>query len=229
MLIQLVEPHHWALSPYEAQSLQKQMRERVRVTPHSGNVSRLAGIELAHSRSSNHLRVGIAILSFPELALLECVTHVHQSDFPYIPGLLSFREVPAILEALGKLTQVPDLLLVNGHGVAHPNGLGVASHLGVLLDLPTVGCARSVLVGSYVEPELFAGASSSLVWQGEIIGTVYRSRNRVAPLFISVGHGLSRQQAQDWVVACCQHYRLPEPLRLAQIALGASKSGGKPA
>jgi deoxyribonuclease V len=122
---------------------------------------------------------------------------------------------------------LPDALVVDGPGVAHPHGLGVASHLGVVLDRPTIGCSRSALVGSYVEPEVSAGSHSALVWQGELIGTVFRSKNRVAPLFVSVGHRVTRQSALDTVIACCKGYRLPEPTRRAHVRLTEARNALK--
>ncbi|MBU6428673.1 MAG: endonuclease V, partial [Cyanobacteria bacterium REEB65] len=121
------------------------------------------------------------------------------------------------------LPQTPDLLLVEGPGVAHPKELGIASHLGVLLDIPSIGCSKVNPVGSFVEPEVGMGSSSALVWQGEIIGTVYRSKNRVAPLFVSIGHRMSRETATRFVRECCQGYRLPEPTRIANTLLSEAR------
>ncbi|MEB3197269.1 MAG: deoxyribonuclease V [Candidatus Sericytochromatia bacterium] len=229
MTIPLFHEHRWDVSPFEAQQIQKDLQARVRETEWDGKVQTVGGIEIAHSRFSDVLVVAVSVLRYPDLALLEEITIEHRVTFPFIPGLLSFREVPAILAALERLEALPDLLLVDGPGIAHPHRLGVASHLGVLLDKPTIGCSRSALVGSYVEPEITAGSHSSLVWQGEIIGVVFRSKNRVAPLFISVGHLVNRKSAQEFVASCCQGYRLPEPTRLAHTALHHARSDMKSA
>lgn len=227
MTIRLNHEHRWDLAPYEAQQIQKDLQAQVSEADPASPIRTIAGIEVAHSRFSDTLIAAVSVVNYPEMTLVEEAIVEYQTKFPYIPGLLSFRECPAILEALGRLKTAPDLLLVDGPGVAHPHGLGVASHLGVLLDLPTIGCSRSSLVGSYVEPEVSAGSQTSLVWQGEIIGTVYRSKNRVAPLFISVGHRISRSRAHSMVVECCQGYRLPEPTRYAYAALSSARANAK--
>jgi deoxyribonuclease V len=227
--ILLQHEHRWDVAPYEAQQLQQELQVKVSEVEGTAAVQAIAGIEIAHSRFSDTLTVAVAVVSYPEMVLLEEVVVEYQTKFPYIPGLLSFREVPAILKALDALKSVPDMLMVDGPGIAHPHGLGVASHVGVLTDIPTIGVSRTSLVGSYVEPEVSAGSQTSLVWQGEIIGTVYRSKNRVAPLFISVGHRINRTRANELVVACCQGYRLPEPTRHAYAALNSARTSAKAA
>ena len=229
MPITLAHEHRWDLSPYEAQQLQKELQTRVVESQAETTIATVAGVEIAHSRFQETLVAAVSLLRYPELTVIEEATVEYRARFPYIPGLLSFREVPAILAALEKLSVLPDMLMVDGPGIAHPHRLGVASHLGVVLDRPTIGCSRSVLVGSYVEPEVTAGSQSALVWQGEIIGTVFRSKNRVAPLFVSVGHRTSRLAAQEFVAACCQGYRLPEPTRHAHTALNHARNDLKAA
>lgn len=221
--MELRHPHRWDLPPYEAQTLQQTLSTQVLSEDELAEIRTVAGVEVGHSRFNDTLTVGVSLLSYPELTVLE--THVveYQTKFPFIPELLSFREAPAIIEALGALSRRPDLVVVDGPGVAHAKGLGVASHVGVVTGLPTIGCAKSTSVGSFVEPEVNAGSSSSLVWQGEIIGVVFRSKNRVAPLFISAGHRVSRVTAATLVSQCCQGYRLPEPLRHASNALAQTK------
>lgn len=228
MPLSLSHEHAWNVSPYEAQQLQKALQALVSQADIPGDIRTVAGVEVAHSRFSETLVASVSVLNYPELRVVQEVTAEYRAEFPFIPGLLSFREVPAVLAALEKLDDPPDLIIVDGPGVAHPHGLGVASHLGVLLNRPTVGCSRSVLVGSYVEPEVSAGSQSALVWQGELIGTVYRSKNRVAPLFVSVGHLVSRTRALEMVVACCKGYRLPEPTRHAHARLSEARAAEKP-
>jgi deoxyribonuclease V len=225
--IQLKNEHPWDIAPYEAQQLQKDLQAHVHEVEGPAELRTIAGVEIGHSRFSDVLTVAVAVVSYPEMTLIEEVCVEYQTKFPYIPGLLSFREAPAILKALERLKTQPDLLMIDGPGIAHPHGLGIASHLGVLLDLPTIGCSRSSLVGSYVEPEVSAGSQTSLVWQGEIIGTVYRSKNRVAPLFVSVGHKITRARANELVIECCQGYRLPEPTRHAYAALTSARASAK--
>lgn len=227
MHIRLFNEHRWDIPPYEAQQIQKDLQTKIVEVESGLPIQTIAGIEIAHSRFSDTLTAAVSLISYPDLQLIEQASVEYQTKFPYIPGLLSFREVPAALKALEQLSVTPDLVMVDGPGVAHPHGLGIASHLGVLLDIPTIGCSRSSMVGSYVEPEVSAGSRTSLVWQGEIIGTVYRSKNRVAPLFISVGHRMDRARAHEIVVACCQGYRLPEPTRHAHAALSSARAGAK--
>lgn len=223
MNFELHHPHRWDLPPYEAQQLQQMLSADVLTDDTYGEVCTIAGVEIAHSRFNDVLTVGIALLSYPELTLIEKHVVEYQTKFPFIPELLSFREAPAVLAALDALGQAPDLVLVDGPGIAHAKGLGVASHVGVITGLPTIGCDKSTTVGSFVEPEVNAGSASSLVYQGEIIGVVYRSKNRVAPLFISSGHRIGRESAARLVRECCQGYRLPEPLRHASNALTETK------
>lgn len=215
MKLEPQHPQRWDLAPYEAQQLQAELQARVVVDDAFGEVGIIAGVEVAHSRFNEVITVAVAAVRYPGYALIERHLVEHRTKFPFIPELLSFRETPAIIEALGLLSVRPDLLIIDGPGVAHPRGLGVASHVGVVLDIPTVGCAKGPSVGSFVEPEVNAGSSSALVWQGEIIGTVFRSKNRVAPLFVSTGHRVSRQAAARFIQESCQGYRFPEPTRLA--------------
>ncbi|MBM3271439.1 MAG: endonuclease V [Candidatus Sericytochromatia bacterium] len=189
----------------------------------------VAGIEIGHSRFDDRIQVAVAVLSYPDLQLMERAVVEHRTKFPFVPDLLSFREVPAILQALGELTRLPEMFMVDGPGVAHPKGLGVASHLGVVLDIPAIGCSKVNAVGSFVQPEVNAGSSTSLVWQGEIIGVVYRSKNRVAPLFVSSGHKVSRDTAARLVREACQGYRLPEPTRVAAGLLSEAKQTARDA
>lgn len=227
MQLQLKNAHRWDIAPYEAQQIQKDLHAQVSEIDAPESLRTIAGVQIAHSRFSDTLTVAISVVNAQDMTLVEQSVVEYQTKFPYIPGLLSFRECPGILAAVEKLQRLPDMFLVDGPGRAHPHGLGVASHLGVLVDVPTIGCSRSSLVGSYIEPEVSAGSQTTLVWQGEIIGTVYRSKNRVAPLFISVGHRVTREQANDIVIACCQGYRLPEPTRHAYTALTSAKASGK--
>jgi deoxyribonuclease V len=160
-------------------------------------------------------RAAVAVLAFPSLELVEHSIVERPTDFPYVPGFLSFREVPAILEALGRLTIRPGLLIVDGQGYAHPRGFGIACHLGVETGLPSIGTAKSRLVGEHREPGAKAGSRVPLEYKGETVGTVLRTRDGVAPLYVSVGHKLDLDSAVSWVLACTRGYRLPETTRWA--------------
>ena len=220
-----MEPHRWDVSPREAAAIQRALRARLRAEddpPRLGSsVHVVAGVDNAYVRQPDGgtLGVGVAVgLSFPELEPLDWSVTTMPVRFPYVPGLLAFREVPVMLAALAGLPRAPDLVLVDAHGYAHPRRFGAASHLGVLLDRPTIGCAKSRLVGTHPAPGPEAGARAPLVDHGETIGTVVRTRAGVAPLFVSVGHRVSLATAVELVLACCRpaaRSRLPEPTRLA--------------
>jgi deoxyribonuclease V len=220
-----VELGAWDVSVREAVAIQRSLRSRL-ITEDDppGLRSRLqvvAGVDNAYVRQPDGttLGVGVAVaLTFPELEPLEWSVSSLPVHFPYVPGLLAFREVPVMLAALGGLHQQPELVLVDAHGYAHPRRFGAASHLGVLIDRPTIGCAKSRLVGSFSELGQQAGARAALMDRGEQIGEVIRSRPGGAPLFVSIGHRLSLATAVELVLACYRpgsRSRMPEPTRLA--------------
>lgn len=229
MNIELRHPARWEMPPYEAQQLQQELSQQIVLEDQFEPIRTIAGVEIAHSRFNDLITIGVSLLSYPDCRLIEKRVVEYRTRFPFIPELMSFREVPGILEGLESLSMRPDLLMVGGPGIAHANGLGVASHVGVEAGIPVIGCAKSAPVGSFVEPEVNAGSSSSLVYHGEIIGTVYRSKNRVAPLFISSGHKVSRETASRLIRECCHGYRLPEPLRHASNAIAEIKTHSRTA
>jgi deoxyribonuclease V len=218
-MINPVIPSRWDLTPAEARQVQEELRTRVR-TRHlrCRDLTRVAGCDVAVA--GNRLCAAALVFSFPELVLLETATAVGEARFHYVPGLLSFREIPVLLDALAGLTLRPDAILCDGQGRAHPRRIGLASHLGVLLDIPTVGCAKSCLIGKYEEPGSAKGQRSLLLDGEEIIGTVLRTRSGVQPLFISVGHRTTLSDAADLVLRCGRGLRLPEPTRMADLVVG---------
>ena len=159
-------------------------------------------------------------LRYPELIVAAGQTAQGTVEFPYVPGLLSFRELPLVLRAFEEMASAPDLVFVDGQGIAHPRRFGIAAHLGLLLDVPTIGCAKSWLIGDHEEPGMEAGSYTPLVDGGETIGAVVRTRSGVKPVYVSIGHKVSLEQAVQWVLACCRGYRLPEPTRMAHQAAG---------
>lgn len=213
--MQLHHQHPWDLTPKEAIALQRTLAAHVRVADRFGEIRRVAGVDVGFEQHNTITRAAVAVLDFPALTLQEYAIAREPTRFPYIPGLLSFREVPAVLAALEQLTSLPDMLLCDGQGIAHPRRLGIASHLGVLLDLPTIGVAKSRLVGSHEEPASEKGAWQPLLDKGEAIGCVLRSRSGVKPLYISPGHRVGLESARLWVMACLTRYRLPETTRWA--------------
>ena len=200
-------------SPQSARRMQNRLAPCVIRTCQAGSIRKVAGIDVAVKE--NTLWAAVVVLSFPELKVVDQATASATPAFPYIPGLLSFREGPAIINAYMKLSIEPDLLLFDGHGIAHPRRLGIASHLGLLLDKPSIGCAKSRLCGHYTQPGLTKGDKALLKDNNEIIGAVLRTRNKVKPVFISIGHRLDLEACIAYVLACCQKFRLPETTRQA--------------
>lgn len=224
--------HEWDLSYAEARQLQTELAGRVQVVPLRKEPHFIAGLDCAFSRDGKRIFaaavmlevVGASGTSF-ELRLVETVSAEQETRFPYIPGLLSFREAPVCLEAAGKLSREPDLYVIDGQGLAHPRRLGLASHLGLFLEKPTIGCAKSRLIGAFDEPGEEKGAWNPLRDRGEVIGAVVRARSRVKPIFVSVGHRCSLEDAIRLSLACTTRYRIPEPTRLAHQAVGRAKLG----
>lgn len=199
----------------EAVATQKALRERIDLTNRFGDIRTIAGVDVGYDINLNHSRAAVALLAFPSLELLEVRIASVPTGFAYVPGLLSFREIPAILEALAQLSAPPDLLMVDGQGVAHPRRLGIAAHLGLVTDLPSIGVAKSRLVGTHDEPGPNRGDTAPLFHHADLIGVVLRSRERVKPLYVSPGHRVDFDTAVDITMRCLTRYRLPEPTRLA--------------
>jgi len=203
------------LSYADAVQLQRLGAEQVSRNRLEGRIRRVAGADAAFSRDGTKSIAVVTLLSYPEMELLEYAQALLPIEFPYIPGLLSFREAPVVLAAARKLKECPDVLLIDGQGVAHPRRFGLACHVGVELGWPTIGCAKSRLIGEYRQPGLKKGCHSRLLDGKEVIGTVLRSREGVRCLYVSVGHRVELRQAEQIVLRCCKGYRLPEPTRQA--------------
>ncbi len=192
----------------------------------TGPVRYVAALDLSGNLADGEVLGAAVVLSYPELELVEVRTSRHRPLFPYIPGYLSFRESPVLLNAVEQLRTTPDLFFIDGQGLAHPRRFGIACHLGLFLERPTIGCAKSVLVGTHRNPRLARGATTPLLDDGERIGTVVRSRAGVRPLYISVGHQITLESAVQWTLACATTYRLPEPARLAHAAASGRLAAG---
>lgn len=208
--------HPWNVTPAQARDIQNSLRSKVRCRGSLSSPHYVAGVDI--SIRDNRAIAAIPVFRFQDLEIVDLATVTQPVPFPYIPGLLSFREIPSILAAYKKLKIAPDLLLIDGQGYAHPRRCGLASHLGVLLDKPTIGCAKTRFIGTHEEPHEEAGSYTDLWDKGELIGAVLRTRTNVNPLYISVGHKLDLPHALDLVLHCCTGYRLPEPTRLAHQA-----------
>jgi deoxyribonuclease V len=208
--------HDWDLSPQAAVELQKQFAyDVIREDKFEKPIKTVAGIDLGYNSETNRCRAVVVVLKFPELELIESAEAIMPIRFPYVPGLLSFRETPAAIKALEKLENAPDLILCDGQGIAHPRRFGVACHIGLIADVPSIGVAKSLLVGKYGELGEERGSAAPLVHRGEEVGVVLRTKNKVQPLYVSVGHRISLETAIDYVLQCAPKYRLPETTRLA--------------
>jgi deoxyribonuclease V len=212
--------HGWDLSPAEAIALQQRLRDRVARSGRIGTVRHVAGVDVGFEDDGRITRAAVAVLDYPGLALVEQAVVRMPTRFPYVPGLLSFREAPAALAAFERLRIAPDLILYDGQGIAHPRRFGIASHIGLLLDCPSIGVAKTRLVGTHRAPANRRGAwvplrDAAADGRIETIGAVLRTRAGVKPLYVSIGHRLSLESAVRWTMACVTRYRLPETTRWA--------------
>jgi len=220
-------PHRWSVTPQQARAIQRQLASRVRQVPLAGAPRFVAGLDAAFSRDDRHCLAAVVVWDLREQEVVEQHVAVRLLTFPYVPGLLSFREGPAVLAALRQLRILPDVIIYDGHGLAHPRRFGVACHVGVLLNRPTIGCAKSRLVGTHREPRSRRGSYAPLLDDGQVIGSVLRTQDGINPVFVSVGHLIDLRAAQQIVLACAIRYRLPEPIRLADQLVGAARRAMK--
>lgn len=217
--------HDWSLAPREAIELQKSLRERVRIEPPARRIETVAGADISFNKFSPIVYAGVVVLRLPSLEVIEEVGVVSETRFPYVPGLLSFRESPSVLEAWAKLKTEPDAVMFDGQGIAHPRRVGIASHVGLLINRPTFGCAKSVLVGKYEEPGAERGEWSPLVDKGERVGAALRTKSRVHPIYVSPGHLIDLESAIELTLRCDGGYRQPEPTRRAHLLVNALRRG----
>lgn len=208
-------------TPAEAVALQRAWAERVRCEDALGEVRTIAGVDVSTQRWSDDGFAAIVVLAFPSFEVIEVAQARMRLAMPYIPGLLSFREIPILLAAWERLETDPDLIMVDGQGRAHPRRLGIASHLGILLDRPTIGCAKRLLTGQPGELAPARGSLAPLMAGREQVGYAVRTKDRVNPVYVSCGHRVSNETAAQWVLACALGYRLPEPTRQAHLASNA--------
>ncbi|WNZ26383.1 deoxyribonuclease V [Leptolyngbya sp. NK1-12] len=213
--MEIQHQHDWNLTPEAAVALQQSLRQAIITIDQFDEVQTVAGVDVGFEDAGETTRAAVAVLSFPQLQVIEQAVARRPTSFPYVPGLLSFREVPAVLEALAKLKQLPDLLLCDGQGTAHPRRFGIACHIGLLTNLPAIGVGKSLLVGTHPAVPDEKGAWVPLKHKGETIGAVVRTRVGTKPLFISPGHRISLATAIEYVMRCTTKYRLPETTRQA--------------
>ncbi len=208
--------HEWNLTPTEAVALQKQLAyEVIAEDAFAEPIKTVAGIDLGYDAKNDLSRAVVVVLSYPQLELVDSAEALLPIQFPYVPGLLSFRETPVAVRALEKLQTAPDLILCDGQGLAHPRRFGIACHIGLLAERPTVGVAKSLLVGKFERLGEGRGATAPLVHRGETVGVALRTKDRVQPVYVSVGHRINLSTAVRYVLGCTPKYRLPETTRLA--------------
>ena len=215
--------HSWNLSYQQAIALQKQLADKLLFTSLKKPPKLVAGLDCAFSKDKQKIIAVALILQLPNFELIETISTVKKVTFPYIPGLLSFREAPVCIATVEKLKKNPDLFIIDGQGIAHPRRLGLAAHLGLFFDKPTIGCAKSRLIGTFNEPPPKKGCYSLLKDKNQTIGAVLRTRTNVKPVFISAGHKCQLDDAIKWALKCSIKYRLPEPTRLAHQIVSKMK------
>ncbi|MFC2015080.1 deoxyribonuclease V [Chloroflexota bacterium] len=210
--------HSWQLNITQAKKIQRQLADEVSGNNEVTSPDFIGGVDISVKKGQEIATGTVVVLSYPGLEIVEVKVSQGRLGFPYIPGYLSFREAPLTLATCEQLSITPDLILVDGQGIAHPRRLGLASHLGLFLNIPTIGCAKSLLCGEYTEPEITPGSYTGIIDKGEVIGAALRTKLRVKPVYVSTGHKIDLQNAVHWVMKCCRGYRLPEPTRLAHQA-----------
>ncbi|YAF94914.1 MAG: deoxyribonuclease V [Nodularia sp. CChRGM 3473] len=223
--MKIYQHHVWPVTLEEAIAIQESLRDQViRSDKLKQPVQYVAGVDMGFEANGTISRAAVAVLSFPDLQVIETTLAHRPTSFPYIPGFLSFREIPAVLDALEKIKITPDIILCDGQGIAHPRRFGIASHLGVILDIPTIGVAKSLLIGKHEELPDTKGNWQPLIHKGETIGAVLRTRKGVKPVYVSIGHRISLLTAIDYVLRCTPKYRLPETTRVADKLASARSS-----
>jgi len=227
VFMQIIPPPEYDnLRPSEAIALQHHLRTLVKTQPLQQEIRSIGGADISFNKYSNTVYAGIVTLSYPELKPLDNITVKTIVDFPYIPGLLAFREIPALLEAWDKLDNKPDLLVLDGQGIAHTRRIGIASHFGVLTNTPSIGCAKSRLVGKFEAPDNVSLASSPMFHNDEEIGAALRTKKNCKPIFVSPGHLINTPHSLDIIKTCVGKYRVPAPTRLAHLLVNEARMQG---
>ncbi len=217
-------PHNWPRTKREAYIIQKEAADKISLLPDIDTPKLIAAVDTAYGYGGETVYASAVVTTFPEIEEIERFSRFGPVKFPYVPGLLFFREGPVILEALAGLQHEPDIIIVHGHGIAHPHGCGMASHIGVLCDKPTIGCCRKLLNSGYHRPvQTQKGSFQPVLFKGKEVGIAYRSKDNVKPIFISPGYKCSMEQARDIIIRNLRGYRLPEPLRLAHLSANTFK------
>lgn len=217
--------HAWDLQPADAIALQKQLNSQLQLQPLAQEPQLIAGADLSFDKGSDTVYAGIVVLSYPDLKIVESKGLQTTAPFPYVPGLLSFRESPAIIKVWQMLENKPDILVTDGQGTAHPRGLGVACHLGLWLEIPTIGCAKTLLCGKFDDLAAERGAREPLIYKGETVGAALRTKTRVNPVYVSPGNLINLDNSIDILLRCDGGYRIPEPTRQAHLFVNRLRTG----
>lgn len=221
--------HSWTVTPAEAVALQNQLRQQIRLKPLPTAPATIAGCDISFNKYEETVYAGIVVLRLDTLEVLEEVGVVSTATFPYVPGLLTFREGPALMEAWEKLTIEPDVVMFDGHGMAHPRRMGIATHMGLWINRPSFGCGKTVLAGRFDDPAPERGNWTPMLHRGEVVGAAVRTKNKVSPVFISPGHLIDLPTAIDLTLRCDGGYRLPEPTRRAHLFVNSLRRAHLPA
>ncbi len=219
-------PHSWDVTPHEAVDIQNKLQEYLQLQWDNPTIRRVGGIDVSYARGSDDGYAVVVVMEWPHLGEICMAWMRAKISFPYIPGLLTFREVPLVIQAWERLEHYPDLIYVDGQGIAHPRSMGIAAHLGVLLNIPAIGCAKTPLVGGDPIVGDKRGDCAPLLYQGSEVGAAVRTRAGVKPVYVSPGHRIDLKTATQWVLRACRGYRLPEPLRQAHIMANQIRSRG---
>ncbi len=210
--------HPWNVNAEEAIQIQNNLKNHIVLEKTFTEIRTIGGADVAYSKDRNILFAAIAVLSFPKMETLNITTAQGETSFPYVPGLLSFREAPILINALRKLKMKPDVMTYDGQGIAHPRGIGLASHMGLWLDLPSIGCAKTPLLNDFINPGPSRGSFEPIRKEGKEVGAVLRTKDKVKPLFVSPGHRIDLSTSIQLILESCQGFRSPEPLRKAHQA-----------
>lgn len=221
-IMDLIIKHDWNISEVEALALQKELAAKVVKTDQFNEIKLIAGVDVAYKKDNDNLVAAVVVLDANSLEIVETATAEDKVQFPYIPGLFSFRELPPLIQAFAKLQHSPDLVVCDGQGYAHPRRFGLACHLGVIFDIPTIGCGKTRLLGEHQDPSPIRGAIAPLMDHNEVIGNVLRTQTRINPIYVSIGHRISLSTACDWILKLSPKYRLPETTRQADQLVNAS-------
>lgn len=221
----LISPEEYeSLTPAQAVELQQQLRKQIKIEPLLKPIQTIAGADISFNKYEEIVYAGIIVLSFPDLQEVAKSTIISKTSFPYIPGLLSFREIPSLLKAWNQLTIKPDLMVLDGQGIAHPRRMGIATHFGLVTDTPSMGCAKSLLTGKFEVLSEAAGSESLIYDRDEVIGAALRTKNKVNPVFISPGHRINLEQSLAIIKQCVNGYRIPEPTRKAHLLVNQTRT-----